>query len=390
MSELKIKVVQQKANKNLNSYKIKTDIVATEKNQQTFTNLILGTKVKHKEEGIVGEIKFIGVDKVAVVWEDNSRERFSLAEAKEILDYVDNAQSQVSPLTPQISDKEEVESKFTPEVNDIMDMALAALEEEYDEDGEPVHKVDLEKVKLQRENAMLKNAKLSTATEQMKERIAKEVVDLAVKKGMIDPDDVDQEVLSVMLLDDEGFNSYKQSIVEFEDDGSQVTSSYDNHDMSDYEGMTKEEMEGMKLLKRIQNNGGKGIIGDFNKGVEMETKNKEDLIPKRSLADLGGEMPKLSWDKNAKEATKQVVANQQSPTLQVADEMIANLKAKGIQSVNEHVFEFEELQIDLSGFQNLAGLKKPLRMEQKPAYESPTNTSMKDLFSSFNWKMGPR
>jgi hypothetical protein len=400
MSELKVKVVQPKVNKNTNSYKIKTDVVAIETKQQIkqvadFTFKV-GTKVKHKEENIVGEVKFVGIDRVAVVWSDNSRERFSLAEAKENLEYVDDAQSQVAPLAPQISDKEEEkENKLTPEVNDVMDMALAALDEEFDEDGEPIQKVDLEKVKLQRENAMLKNAKLSNVTNQMKEKIAKDVVDLAIRKGMIEADDSDQEVMSVMLLNDEEFESYKQSIIDYEDDGSQVTSGYDDPDMSDYEGMTKDEMEGMKLLKKIQNNGGKGIIGDFNKGVAMEIKQGDkDLTPKRSLADLGGGVPRLSWNKEDQEATKQAIAGQQqkSPTFQVADELIANLQAKGKQKevVAEYSFENKEPQFDLSGFENLAGLKKPLRVSEKPAYCAPTNTKIQDLFADFDWKMGPR
>jgi hypothetical protein len=159
----------------------------------------VGSKIKHKEEGLIGEIKFIGAEKLSIVWNDNTRERMDFDEAKKSLEYVDDIQTLVAPITPQISKDEEVkEAKLTPEVNEVLEAGLKALdndeisddiiEDGYQEKFENIS-VDVEKVKLQRKVNELEDKLTTKKTGNIKDKIAKELVDLAISKGMIESDE---------------------------------------------------------------------------------------------------------------------------------------------------------------------------------------------------------
>ncbi len=335
--------------------------------------LIPGSKVKHKEEGIVGEIKFIGSEKVAIVWEDNTRERISFDEARKNLEYIDDIQSIVAPTTSQMS--------YNPTVNQMLDKAIASLDEdELDDEIIEVGSVegiltsekdfDIEKIKMQRTINDLNDKLVEKKNVSMKEKIARELVDVAIMKGIIDSDDLDLEIAKILSFGDIEFENYKTSIVDYETDGSIVTSSF--------APIQPELTEAERMLARIKGNGGKGIIGDFSKDLNVRasgtpqtiSNNVSSSAERRTLAEIKDD--KFTFAK----------VNEKIPTF---EEQFENIL---ISKVNENPRTIEASYIEepkeLPGFENLQGLKKPLRVTEKAA-SFPTNTSLKDLFGEMNW-----
>lgn len=335
--------------------------------------LIPGSKVKHKEEGIVGEIKFIGSEKVAIVWEDNTRERISFDEARKNLEYIDDIQSIVAPTTSQMS--------YNPTVNQMLDKAIASLDEdELDDEIIEVGSVegiltsekdfDIEKIKMQRTINDLNDKLVEKKNVSMKEKIARELVDVAIMKGIIDSDDLDLEIAKILSFGDIEFENYKTSILDYETDGSIVTSSF--------APIQPELTEAERMLARIKGNGGKGIIGDFSKDLNVRasgtpqtiSNNVSSSAERRTLAEIKDD--KFTFAK----------VNEKIPTF---EEQFENIL---ISKVNENPRTIEASYIEepkeLPGFENLQGLKKPLRVTEKAA-SFPTNTSLKDLFGEMNW-----
>jgi hypothetical protein len=340
--------------------------------------LIPGSKVRHKEEGIVGEIKFIGSEKVAVVWEDNTRERISFDEARKNLEYIDDIQSIVAPTTSQMS--------YNPTVNKMLDKAIASLDEdELDEEIIEIGSVeailtsekdfDIEKIKMQRTINDLNDQLVEKKTDSMKEKIARELVDVAIMKGIIDRDDLDLEITKVMSFSDSEFENYKTSVLDYETDGSIVTSSF--------APIQPEMTEAEKMLARIKNNGGKGIIGDFSKELNVSASSTPQIISnnvsstaeRRTLAEIKDD--KFTFAK----------VNEKIPTFEEQFESILSAKVNDNQRAIEASYierNYIEEPKELPGFENLQGLKKPLRVTEK-ATSFPTNTNLKDLFSEMGW-----
>lgn len=327
--------------------------------------LILGKKVKHKEEDIIGEIKFIGNQKIAIVWEDNTRERMTINEARSSLEYVDDIQSLVAPTSSQMS--------YNPTVNRMLDKAIAALDEEENDIVEVGNiegvitsdVIDIEKIKMQRKIEELNNKLTDKNTNFMKEKIANEIITLAVSKGIIDNDDSDIEMQKVLSFNDDEFEKYKNSVLEYEDDGSIVTSTSAPVPVN----LTEAEI----MLQKIKGNGGNGIIGDFSNELKVHTSeanNSTSGLEKRSLAELRDE--KFTFSK----------VDQKIPTFEDQFESILSNSLQNMNHTNSVPVVKENKE--LPGFENIQGLKKPIRVTEKSsAY--PSNTTLSELFSNMNW-----
>lgn len=327
--------------------------------------LIPGKKVKHREENIIGEIKFIGNQKIAVVWEDNTRERMTINDARDSLEYVDDIQSLVAPTSSQMS--------YNPTVNQMLDKAIAALDDDDNgiievgsiEGTISSEVIDIEKIKLQRKVDELNDKLINKNTDSMKDKIANEIVALAISKGIIDNDDSDIEVQKVLSFNDDEFEKYKNSILEYEDDGSTVTSTSAPVPVH----LTEAEM----MLQKIKGNGGNGIIGDFSNEFKVHTSEVNNVtsgLSKRSLSELKDE--KFTFEK----------VDQTIPTFEDQFETILSSSLQNISTNNSMPVITENKE--LPGFENIQGLKKPIRVTEKSsAY--PSNTSLSELFSNMNW-----
>jgi hypothetical protein len=366
--DLRIKVVSSSINinttenKNSNNYKIKPEV------KKSKLEIKLGSNVKYKDDNIIGKITFIDDTKIIVTWNDESKQRIKLSDIESELEYVDDIETIVSPMTTQ---------RHTPEnktANIAIDKALNSLSEDIIDDDmiesniRQPEEADIEKIKLQRQVNELQDKLNNKSNNKMKDKIAADLVDLAIAKGMVEKDDLEFEIQVILSMDDNQIEEYKTKVLSFQNDG-EVTSTFEAVE-------DKNLSEAQKALNKIKGNGGKGIIGDFSKmnnnsPVETYTEsystNSSD--EKRTLAELRD--------------SKVTFANQK-PILSFEDQFVDILSSRVDQNTVSNPFQEKVANRSLPGFENLQGLTKPL-VVNKPMMQNPTNTGLKELFSSLDW-----
>ena len=332
-SKIKIKVVSNITEQNLlnnknNIYKIqlnqetnnKNNIVQNKINNELPNNIKINFKVndtvKHKEEGIVGKVKFVNNEKIAILWNDGSRERFSLSDLEQLA-YVDDSENQVSPLTNQLGGTEKInlneqvnqynnmdnldfKSKSSP-IDDLLQKALNELDDEYNdiEDGNPnkLKEKALER-KVNSFNKKLEDNKIND----IKEKATNEIISIMKDKGLIANNDMETlQKESIMKMDDSSFESFKTAILSMKS----------NNANNVIENCTEAEL----MLQKIKTGG--PIIGSPSKySIDSESSSR-DL---HSLAEL---KPKLNLDnfKNLQGITKpiQVISEQKTAQENMTD-----------------------------------------------------------------------
>jgi hypothetical protein len=365
-----------------NSMKIKinkNNVVENDINLDKNLKFKVGMKIKHKEEGIVGEIKFIGQEKIAIVWEDNTRERMGLDEAQDSLDYVDVTQTLVAPLETEMNDKEEEDEEVNASV--AVNKAIDVLSdvELSNENEEKTEDIDIEKVKMKRQIDKLNNELTGKKSNVMKEKIAKELVDMAVLKSIIDEDDRELEITKILSFDDNAFEEYKNSILDYQTGEGEVTSSVDT--VPAETSMTEAE----KALLKIKNNGGKGIIGDFSKELDTPVRTNQEARPVANTASLSSEKRTLASIRDDKYtfATKDCLP----PSFEESFTEILSEHVNSIPQPRQKIAE--SVEKELPGFENIQGLKKPIRIANSNATSYPSNTNISDLIGSLDWTILP-
>lgn len=187
-----------------------------------------------RQKGIISKINS---DFIFVTYADKTIERFNKNNAREFLEYIDDVEEQVSPLTPQ-----------NLQADDFSNIPISKVaEREY-------KKVKQKKVIDEKEQKII------------------DIVKLGIQKGLIDKDDFEQEKLACSLMNDEDLQDYIDNINEFSSQ-SIVTSKTDDVDPN--------LSEAERMLLRIKENGpvSAGNI-DFNKFSSNSNS--------RSLMDIAG------------------------------------------------------------------------------------------------------
>jgi hypothetical protein len=332
---------------------------------QSNSSFKLGQLVKYKSEDIIGKIDYIDDTKLIVLWHDNTKERIKLAEAVNELEYVDSIQTLVAPMTPQVS-KEPANTEADAITDENINKALAALDlnEQNDNDNDievinaepPVTaNIDIEKLKLQRKVGELEHKFTTKVTNNLKEKIAKELIDVMVLKDMIDKDDVDVELQKILTMNDAEFEDYKNQVVAYQKDGNEVTSTVEE---------TAPLTEGELALRRIRS----GQSSDV-KIANESTINDSD---RRSLNQVRDN--KITFN------NQYVIPNFED---QFTDILSSKVNEANEQPVRNQVKVAEQTKT-LPGFENLHGLTRPL-VPTKPAKQFPVNSQMSELFSDFDW-----
>lgn len=329
--------VQTKAQIENNSNKIKVSIQHDEQKDKNLNAIKkvefkLGDRVKHVEEKIEGTIKFIGSEKIAIVWEDGSRERFSMSDMDQLA-YVDNAEQQVSPLTNQMGGTEKVlkpietlpinnRTLITQEkpnikvekkslVDELFEKAFDEMEDDFDDitDANPNK---LREQSLQRKVATLEKKIEDSKIENIKEKIIDEIVSLMKSKGMI-TDKANEKLQreSIMKMDDIAFESFKNAIL-----------AMGGKPKAQEIKMTEAE----KMLQRVKSGG--AIVGNFDDS-KVTSGNSDGIRDLHAVASVDHtEKPKLNLEgfKNLQGLTKpiQVATEQVSPRQGITD-AIANM-----------------------------------------------------------------
>ncbi|MFW6243334.1 MAG: hypothetical protein ACOC2W_04175 [bacterium] len=351
-----VKSISKKNNNNFKVNLSKTKNIIDKRNKNKENNIEIefkkGQMVKHIEEKIVGEIKHIGTEKVVIAWEDNTRERMNVNEAKDNLEYIDDVQDSISPLSPQRTKQEdEIESNIEKNNDNI----------------------DIEKIKMKRKIEQLEDKLTKKSSNNIKNKVADDLIDLMVSKGMIDEDDREIEKTKIIAMDDNEFNQYKDEVINY-DDSHKVSSKTES-----YEPLTEAE----RALQKIKNSGGKGIIGDFSNQTNnsqitpREISANTNSSDKRALNTLKDK--KFTYDSYKKNEIPSSFAEQFTNIL---SNKLSEQPSKKTTQNNKEIKTANKKS--LPGFENLQGLTKPLQISEKSS-SFPSNTSMKQLMNNLEW-----
>lgn len=310
---------------------------------QEVKELLVGAKVKHKEEGIKGEVKFIGSDKVSVVWEDQTRERISISEAKsslEILSYVDDAQTQVDPLgTTPFPKTENEDERINKETDDVLDMALAALDEEVnlEDDEDTIAKI--------------------------KKKAAMELVDLMQSKGLLEKNKEAEEsqAKAIIAMSDTEFEAFKNKVVANKVDAMDMAllgldQDDDFSDIEDGNAYAKMREKVVKAAEK-QSRTVDGIMMGDTSMFESGTFKASEF--KASVGDFSSQT-------NSSIPSTNNTGQNETRSLRRSD------------SVKTAAPQQSQKQLDFSGFAGLEGLTKPINIPNK---EVTAKAKFNDVFS---------
>lgn len=329
-----------------------------------------GCEVVHKEEKIKGKVAFVGSNKVAVVWNDNTRERFSLAEAKEsleVINYVDTTQQQVDPIHTTPFPK--TDDKLANDVDEIHARALAALEadEEDDdiEDGNPNKpQFDIEKAKLQRQVKTLESQVHNNTIDKIKQQAAYELVDLMQSKGLLSTtaEAREKQTKSILAMSDGEYENLKNDVIAGKLDAADLALM--NLDVEDEDDDIEDGQKFALLKEALKKAPVKSTRS--SDGVEMgDTSFLENI----GLSNFKGSIGDFSSQLGSKTA---------APSVPSSDQGTRSIKRRdeGTKTAAPNS------RLDFSGFQNIEGLAKPINIASK---EVTTGSKFSELFGSMNW-----
>ena len=335
----------------------------------------IGDTVEHVEEKIKGKISFIGKTKLAINWEDNTKERFTFDDAKEELKvieaYVDTTESEVNPLESSSSNPEAITESETITKQET----VAKTEVVKDTEDIHVDAIDIEKEQLQHKIDKLEHKITNNMTANMKEKVANELVDLAISKGMIDADDKDLEIVKLSSLNDEEMRIYEQDVINFSDDGNIVELANEAETDDDYAGLTEEEIEAKKMLGSLRLKGSAPSVPQVAKS-SAESRNLSEVKYDSANVD-----PR-TFTNNQNELEESLASYLGNIPDNVETKATASSDVKkSRKAIQRHAGLHE--QKSLPGFENLQGLTKPLVMGSSEQFKS--SNSISDMFKDLNW-----
>lgn len=183
------KVSNNKTNKN---YKINISLNPFCKNE-----FFVGDKVLNKVDNIKGKISKIENNTIFVKYTDNTIERIDKNNAFEKLSYVDDIQTVIDPMSPQIS-------KSITKVIDNLSKAGEIFDEQE-------INIDKDKLRIDQQYEELQ------AKKEYSNKISKieSLINLGISKGIIDKDDFELEKTKLSMMNDVDYKEYEDNILNF-------------------------------------------------------------------------------------------------------------------------------------------------------------------------------
>lgn len=309
-------------------------------------NFVVGNRVQHIDEKIVGTIKFIGNNEMSVLWDDNSRERFPLNTTK--LAYVPDIQKRIDPLVDEsvsvehgetvqdrIMKNETVEKptrnqlyqNVNDDLDDIYSQAFDNMNDTYD---------DIEDANPNNQQKQI---------DDIKAKATDEIIEAMKLKNMITNETEQAKRDEIAKMDDNQFENLKNEVI------------------SAKKRVEVERTEAELMLERIKNGG--AIIGDFS-SLNASTSSTP------SASSFSG-----------------------SSTRNLADIKTAsrnNYNSDYVGELGEDGFSLDfgsdfntpepkqERKLNLENFQNLQGFTKPVQIQSEPkTYKDNINEAIANM-----------
>lgn len=250
-----MKLKKVSSNETCKNYKI--NILFNPFNKNEF---FVGDKVLNKNDNIKGKVIKIENDTIFVKYSDDTIERFNKNKAFEVLSYVDDVQTLIDPMSPQISNKA---------VKKVIDN-LSKSGEMFD--NEEIN-IDKDKLRINQQYEELK------AKKEFNNKISEieNIINLGISKGIIDKDEFELEKTKLAMMNERDYNEYKDNILNFNSQ-SIVTSQTDDIDPN----LTEAE----QALLRIKQ--GKNVVAsniDFDK-IPSDSRSLENMSSVRQTPDF--------------------------------------------------------------------------------------------------------
>lgn len=324
-NKLRIKFVNN--NTQVNTSKSNTYKIALKNNNKfetvksnidnTISDFKISDRVIHNEEQITGTISFIGNDKVSIIWDDGTRERFSKNEFNQL----SIISTDINTITETINDNKEnvaetrkiqstkhAEPSAMSDLDKLYNQAFNEMDDEYDDiiDANPNK---LKEQMLKRQVDMMERKIENKQINNIKEQSVDELISLMKDKNMINDSEHEKQQRDLIInMSDSEFEKFKQDII-------------NGNKKNEYQ-LTEAE----KMLQRIKYGG--PVIGDFsnqpgqfNNDFSTETRSLESVASKNITTNEQSNGLNLDGFKNLQGLTKplQVVSEQKSPRQNIAD-----------------------------------------------------------------------
>ena len=155
-------------NKETKNYKINISLYSSlDKNE-----FLVGDKVINNKYKLKGRVSKIESDVLLITYTDKTIERINKNDAIKILSYVDDIQTIIDPMSPQISN-----NKVKTIINNLSESQELFEEQKIDRKNMRINE-EYEKMKVNKENT-LKETKIES------------LINLAISKGLVDKDEFD-------------------------------------------------------------------------------------------------------------------------------------------------------------------------------------------------------
>lgn len=112
-------------------------------------------------------------------------------------------------------------------------------------------KVNLDEIIATKKIKDLENRLANKDVMAAKDAAATELANLAAKKGMIDDDDIDMEILRIISMSEDEFLKYQQTVLDYQADDSEVTSYREDANV-DYSGLSESEIRAQQELAKLK------------------------------------------------------------------------------------------------------------------------------------------
>ena len=202
---------------------------------------------------LYGIIKDKNDNYIIVNWNDNTYERLQIPlinknylirisknEYSDNINYVDTIESQISPLQTSTVNTASSQDNFTK--NDITEDNFTKNQSISNNYTEPEQAIEKNAVKISKKGLSAENDNKIT-----------QLINLALNKGIIDPDEVETEKLKLTAFDDEALKQYEEMLNNTSDEGEVISLSESQIDTS---GLSPQEAEAQNMLHKLKHQRG--------------------------------------------------------------------------------------------------------------------------------------
>ena len=399
---LKLRVTKRQKEQNKILYRLKiNEAKYDEKNKK---HIFAINDIVKNSEGLTGNIVDLKNDVLFIDWEDKTKERVHLGNEDGYLTYIGEKE-----IHEDIISKDEAEKELTAasenKDNVVKDISKEHIIEEDQE--ETIEKIDLEAEKKKQKTIEDKRTQKKKLKKDIKFSAAKDIVDLAIRKGMVDEDDREMEIIKVESFDDESFKIYETEVMEYTLNGDVSSAKIDENKyahLPEKERTAYEKLDEMKLKRGISTSSNNFNISDADSRnlSDLGSSNKftysniENIKQVDSMDDICNALLNSGETYAAPPLVNHTVEGRVQKefenSLADIERQLDDMNVSPM-NVNQSFNMEKQASVQSQNFLSspFTGITKPLVMGQKnPTIQTPANSSLADLLGQLDWSSGVR